>query len=205
MGRRPNPQRKQDLLDEIVEYVGEHGIGDLSLRPLAKRLGTSTYTLTYQFGSKDQLLTDAVRHGLSVQRQALARLLDEGHADRPSALVYAMWEWGSQPQNLRLVRMLLEAATLAQSQPTVFGDVGQQIVNEGVSLLQGSLERAGVPPGRSVGLATQGFASLAGLQLDLIATGDRSRLAAAVDELCAYLDERVRAVSAAPLSEVATA
>ena len=116
MGRRPNPQRKQDLLDEIVTYLGEHGIGDLSLRPLAKRLGTSTYTLTYQFGSKDQLLADAVRHALALQVAGIGELAS-GADDAPSGLVRRLWAWSTSAENLGVVRMLLEATTLAYSQP----------------------------------------------------------------------------------------
>src|SRR3954454_21000885 len=99
MGRRPNPQRKQDLLDEIVAYLGEHGIGDLSLRPLAKRLGTSTYTLTYQFGSKDQLLADAVRHALALQVAGVNELA-AGSEDTSSDLVRRLWTWSTSAENL---------------------------------------------------------------------------------------------------------
>ena len=96
MGRRPNPQRKHDLLDEIVVYLGRPGIGDLSLRPLAKCLGTSTYTLTYQFGSKDQLVADAVRHALAAS-QSVAELAAEAGA-RPPELVRRLWSWCTSPE-----------------------------------------------------------------------------------------------------------
>jgi AcrR family transcriptional regulator len=189
MGRRPNPQRKQDLLDEIVAYLGEHGIGDLSLRPLAKRLGTSTYTLTYQFGSKDQLLADAVRHALARQMGAVAALVSEAGDPAPSDLVRRMWEWSTSPENLGLVRMLLEATTLAYSQPEVFGGVGPQIVSDGVGLLRDEMERVGLAAPTAQRLATQAYATLIGLQVDLIATGDRQRVGRALDELCRALDE----------------
>jgi AcrR family transcriptional regulator len=189
MGRRPNPQRKQDLLDEIVAYLGEHGIGDLSLRPLAKRLGTSTYTLTYQFGSKDQLLADAVRHALARQMGAVAALVSEAGDPAPSDLVRRMWEWSTTPENLGLVRMLLEATTLAYSQPEVFGGVGPQIVSDGVGLLRDEMERVGLAAPTAQRLATQAYATLIGLQVDLIATGDRQRVGRALDELCRALDD----------------
>ena len=189
MGRRPNPQRKQDLLDEIVAYLGEHGIGDLSLRPLAKRLGTSTYTLTYQFGSKDQLLADAVRHALARQMGAVAALVSEAGDPAPSDLVRRMWEWSTSPENLGLVRMLLEATTLAYSQPEVFGGVGPQIVSDGVGLLRDEMERVGLAAPTAQRLATQAYATLIGLQVDLIATGDRQRVGRALDELCRALDD----------------
>src|SRR5215213_8632707 len=176
MGRRPNPQRKQDLLDEIVAYLGEHGIGDLSLRPLAKRLGTSTYTLTYQFGSKDQLLTDAVRHALALQAKGVSEARSDEPDEPPSDLVRRLWDWSTHPDNLGLVRMLLEATTLAYSQPLVFGSVGRQVVSEGVGLLSAELEGRTTEPGAAERVATATFATLIGLQVDLIATGDRARV-----------------------------
>ena len=145
MGRRPNPQRKQDLLDEIVAYLGDHGIGDLSLRPLAKRLGTSTYTLTYQFGSKDRLLADAVRHAAGPPGWRGGGAGVGGRGPRPLRPGPPHVGWSTSPENLGLVRMLLEATTLAYSQPEVFGGVGPQVVSEGVGLLRHEMERAGVP------------------------------------------------------------
>ena len=93
MGRRPNPQRKQDLLEEIVTYLGEHGIGDMSLRPLAKRLGTSTYTLTYQFGSKDQLLADAVDFAQARQLGVIGQWAAESPAPSAAELLRRYWDW----------------------------------------------------------------------------------------------------------------
>jgi AcrR family transcriptional regulator len=187
MGRRPNPQRKHDLLDEIVVYLGETGIGDLSLRPLAKCLGTSTYTLTYQFGSKDQLVGDAVRHAVGLRRQSVAELA--GGEATPAELVRRLWSWSTHPPNLRLVRMLLEATTLAHSQPALFGEVGRQVVSEGVGLFSAALEQAGVPPAVAERVGTQAYATLVGLQMDLMATGQRERVDRAVEELCRDLDQ----------------
>jgi AcrR family transcriptional regulator len=189
MGRRPNPQRKQDLLDEIVAYLGEHGIGDLSLRPLAKRLGTSTYTLTYQFGSKDQLLADAVRHALALQVRGVNELVADESGDLPSGLVRRLWEWSTRAENLGLVRVLLEATTLAYSQPLVFGGVGRQVVAEGILLLTTRLEGLGLDTASAERLATRTYATLIGLQVDLIATGDSERVGGALDELCSSVDE----------------
>lgn len=186
MGRRPNPQRKRDLLDEIVVYLGETGIGDLSLRPLAKWLGTSTYTLTYQFGSKDQLVMDAVRHALELRNESVAELAADGEAS-PAEFVRRLWAWSSHPPNLRLVRMLLEATTLAHTQPGLFGEVGRQVVAEGVGLLAGALEAAGAQPERAVRVATQAYGTIVGLQMDLMATGERQRVDRAVVELCGSL------------------
>ena len=195
MGRRPNPQRKQDLLDEIIKYLGENGIGDLSLRPLAKRLGTSTYTLTYQFGSKDRLLADAVSHAQSHQLNAVAAWLADDPMLGIVPLLERLWSWTCEPQNLRLVRLLLEATTLAHSQPDVFGDVGPQVVSHGVELIRAALERDGMSPSTARARATQVYATLVGLQVDLIATGDEPRVTRAVEHLCESLTTEIGALA----------
>lgn len=187
MGRRPNPQRKRDLLDEIVVYLGENGIGDLSLRPLAKQLGTSTYTLTYQFGSKDQLLSDSVRHAVNLQLEAVAGLGDS--PVHPAEAVRRLWSWTTDPANLRLVRMLLEATTLSASQPELFGGVGSQVVTEGRALIARSLAGIGLLEADADRVATRVWASVVGFQVDLLATGEEKRIAAAVEDLCRWLDE----------------
>jgi AcrR family transcriptional regulator len=48
----------------------EQGLQDLSLRPLAKALGTSARMLIYHFGSKEQLIIEAVKNA-QLKEQAL--------------------------------------------------------------------------------------------------------------------------------------
>jgi AcrR family transcriptional regulator len=190
MGRRPNPQRKQDLLDEIILYLGEHGVGDLSLRPLASRLGTSTYTLTYQFGSKDGLLGDAIRHAESRQLELIESWRTPGHDLTSGEMLRRFWEWCLAGDNIKLVRLLIEATTLGGSQPDVFGDVGSRLVSEWVSVIAEGLERSGMSKAEAERLATHVYATITGLQFDLIATGDTERITRAFDQLCDYLDEQ---------------
>lgn len=56
----------------VVRHVAEHGIGDLSLRPLATAIGTSHRMLLFHFGSKEQLMVEVVRTVEAQQRAAMA-------------------------------------------------------------------------------------------------------------------------------------
>lgn len=193
MGRRPNPQRKQDLLEEIVDYLGENGIGDMSLRPLAKRLGTSTYTLTYQFGSKDQLLADAVDFAQARQLGVIGQWAAESPAPSAAELLRRYWRWASKDSNLRLIRMLIEATTLGHHHP--FTEVGQRAVQQWISALSEALRRDGLPAPEVQRIAMQGYATLVGLQVDLIATGDRDRIDRAFEDLCSAMEVDPSAVA----------
>src|SRR5438045_6471980 len=62
------------LLAGAVDYVAEHGVGELSLRPLAAALGTSHRMLIYHFGSKEGLLVAVVREVERRQRETFAQL-----------------------------------------------------------------------------------------------------------------------------------
>src|SRR5580692_2119783 len=45
MGRHPDLERRAELLDEVVRYLGRHGIAGVSLRPVARALGVSVNAL----------------------------------------------------------------------------------------------------------------------------------------------------------------
>ena len=64
--------RRQVLAEGATDYVLEHGLLDLSLRPLAAALGTSDRMLLYHFGDKLNLVATILR--------ALERPLGEGHS-----------------------------------------------------------------------------------------------------------------------------
>ena len=44
--------RKQELLEAAYQYVLGNGLADMSLRPLAKEIGSSPRVLLFLFGSK---------------------------------------------------------------------------------------------------------------------------------------------------------
>ena len=68
MGRRPDPERRAELLDQVVGYLGRHGIAGVSLRPVARALGVSVNALVHHFGSKDELVVAALRRAAEIQR-----------------------------------------------------------------------------------------------------------------------------------------
>ena len=49
---------KDTLLPMIANHVLEHGLGEASLRPLAKAAGTSDRMLIYHFGNKEALIVE---------------------------------------------------------------------------------------------------------------------------------------------------
>lgn len=66
MARSSDQTKRAKLLDDIVDYVREHGVSDLSLRPLAAGLGTSSRMLLYYFGTKEELLKEVLLRASNV-------------------------------------------------------------------------------------------------------------------------------------------
>ena len=181
MGRHPNPGRKDELLDEIVEYLLEEGISDLSLRPLAKALGTSTYTIAYQFGSKDEMLLDVLAHiaekNQQRNRKAAALATDGG------ALIESYWAEDNSEVGAQWHRLLLEIAVVATRRDDVDVDLTEALVQGRLAQMQQSLGREGVPFGSPETWSTVMLAILNGLAIDRMSTGDDERIDGALDWL----------------------
>ncbi len=68
---RPLDQaRRAALLAGVIAYIADRGLTELSLRPLADYLGTSSRMLIHYFGSKEQMLVSA----LETQRPDIASM-----------------------------------------------------------------------------------------------------------------------------------
>src|SRR4051795_6773785 len=74
VGRRPQPQIKQRLLDACTDYALEHGLPD-RLGPLAAAAGTSSRMLIYHFGTRDGLLREILGQARQRQLEAFTDLL----------------------------------------------------------------------------------------------------------------------------------
>jgi AcrR family transcriptional regulator len=70
MVRPSNPERPAKLLDAVVVYLVKNGVANLSLRPLAKAVGSSNRGLLYHFGSKEGIVDKAFALPRERQRAA---------------------------------------------------------------------------------------------------------------------------------------
>ena len=69
----PEPSRRSQLLDKLVEEFAAGGVGDRSLRDVAAAVGTSHRMLLHHFGSRDELLVAIVEE---VERRQMTVLPD---------------------------------------------------------------------------------------------------------------------------------
>ena len=182
MARTPDLERRQELLDRIVDYLAEHGLAQATLRPLARSLDVSINRLVHHFGSKEQLIDAALRRAedrqVAVQQAWLQRNPDITMAE----LYRKWWKWiCADPANLALVRLGHEAAALDSTVTGVAGDVRADQIGVWRRDAEQHLIHDGLSPEAAHIEASIQKATFTGLILDLLATGDRRRLSRALD------------------------
>lgn len=99
---------KETLLPLLASHVLTHGLGEASLRPLAKAAGTSDRMLIYHFGNKETLITELLGHIAGIYSAALdaaigtelpmtraecfARVMEQGRHPMMQPFMVLWWE-----------------------------------------------------------------------------------------------------------------
>jgi AcrR family transcriptional regulator len=188
MTRKADPARRDEIETAVLHYVLEHGIADLSLRPLAEALGVSTYTLVYHFGSKDGLIA-AVLGALEDRLREQLGAWVVGTATSPSVLLRRLWGWATAPESRVQSRLFFELYGLALQQPERFpGLLKRAGTGSWVAFLQQLLAQSGLVEAEAELAATLVVTTIVGLQLDLLTTGDLQRTSAAIDAMADFLE-----------------
>lgn len=182
--------RRPELLDAAVEYVLEHGIADLSLRPFARELGVTHATLLRHFGSKEELVREVVVRIREDLLDESARLPPDRAPATPAEAMWGAWRRLTDPAQRRQFVLLFELVAAHARDPGRFGPLAPLLVADFLGPVRASLEGYGLPAHDAEELATGFLALVRGLQLDLAVTGDEQR----VDEAMGLY---VRAVTAA--------
>src|ERR1700712_5883303 len=100
-------ERREELAQGATDYVLEHGLIGLSLRPLAAALGTSDRMLLYHFSDKDDLVATVLR--ISTDR-SVAGIRAVGPSADVRQGVLDLWAVVSAPEQARCQRLYVEAA-----------------------------------------------------------------------------------------------
>jgi AcrR family transcriptional regulator len=167
--------RRRELLDAAYRYVLEHGLADLSLRPLASAIGSSPRVLLFLFGSKDGLVRALLARARAEELDLLERVRRTGVRDGLPATAEAIWDWLAAPERRGLLTLWLEgyARSLVEGDG-VWAGFATRTVDDWLALLDEMSAGAGDVDGTLL------LAVLRGCLLDLLATGDVERTGAAV-------------------------
>lgn len=182
--------RRPELLAAASEYVLDHGITGLSLRPVAQALGVTHATLLRHFSSKDELI-DAVLEKMCTD------LFDQVIADEEdltgastAELLRITWQRLCEPREQRQFRILFELVAAHGWRSGGSEELARFMDDEFVVFISASLARDGWAPDDASAMATLILAQVRGLQLDLLVSGDRARADRAFELAIALLEAR---------------
>ncbi len=176
VSKRANSRHDQ-LLDALVGDLVQNGVASLSLRPLAQRLGVSTYSLTYHFGDKSAIIRAAVEHLIARQHARLELRIGELANAGPKAAIEAAWSFVCSA--LAEDRLLLEIAF--SRDPAIPQIARESVTKTWVEHIAGMLRKSGLPPTMAECEASLIHAALLGFEFDLMISGDRTRIDATVE------------------------
>jgi AcrR family transcriptional regulator len=174
--RRAPSARQDELLELAYQYVLAHGLADMSLRPLAKAIGSSPRVLLFLYGSKDALIRALLDRARSDELAAIAafREIESGAGLADSAR--QVWEWLSAPDHRLLLGLWVEAYARSLVNPAgPWGGFAAQTVQDWLGLLASTQPQARRHSPAGAAERTAVLALLRGAMLDLLATGDLAR------------------------------
>jgi AcrR family transcriptional regulator len=183
-----NALRRAQLLDRFVDYLLDAGLTGLSLRPAAAAVGTSARMLVHHFGSKENLLTEA----LAAARARQIELVSGGRTQPMSSfdgVFRASWSRLASAEFRRYLHLSYEVLALALRDRPRYRTFLETFTEQWRVPFAAAIEGLGFDRAVAANLSTVYTAALRGLVLDLMVTRDRARVDAAV----ALLADRLKA------------
>lgn len=184
-----NPSARQaELLEAAYDYCLLHGLNDLSLRPLAEAIGSSTRVLMFLFGNKDGLVRALLERARAEELVLLAGLRQSEQPVGLATTAQGVWAWLAADEHRPLLRLWAEAYARSLVDPDgPWAGFARSTVEDWLDVLADCQSRAERDTEEGAVRRTLTLAVLRGALLDLLATGDESRVTAAVHRQLALL------------------
>ncbi|WP_330180750.1 TetR/AcrR family transcriptional regulator [Nocardia sp. NBC_01503] len=180
MPRPLDHARRAELLEGVIAYIADRGLAELSLRPLAEYLGTSSRMLIHYFGTKEQMLVAA----LETQRPDIATLF--AGIDDPDVLKSRLGQsfmlntTGTASISIRVLLQVLGAATVPGSPFTDYATDAIQVL---ITAMTETLARINPAIEDPEAAATLLISGMRGVIMDWWITGDTDRITRSVNLL----------------------
>ncbi len=180
VGRRPQPEIRERLLDACTDHALAQGLPD-RLGPLVTATGTSARMLLYHFGSRDALLRAVLEHARRRQLDAFGDLLRARPEEPYTVTLGRAWAFIAGSDGQPYLRMFSQLPGSAVHR--LWPDFRRTATTDWLAPLEDGLRGSGRPE-----LATLVLAVIRGLLMDLDATGDTSRADRAFHDFLAALE-----------------
>jgi AcrR family transcriptional regulator len=176
--------RRQELLELAYEYVLEHGVGDLSLRPLAAAVGSSPRVLLFLFGSKAGLVQALLARAREDELELLQRARAAGLGSDLVEVASKLWRWLAARDHRGLLTLWVEGYARSLIDPDgPWAGFAAATVADWLDVLEDVASGSGA----AAADPTIVLAVLRGALLDLLATGDVGRTTDAVNRQLALM------------------
>ena len=187
MPRSVDHRRRQAIVERAADHLLERGVVAVSLRELATAVDVSPRMLVHHFGSREQLLSCALRAARTRQREAFeARLAPQ--EGRPYADVLAdAWRWFAGEEAQPYLRLFGQLYALAGAPDSPHADFLREAVLDWLPAIEAGFVADGVDSATARELSTLTLAVVRGLLQDANTIGDRQRVGAAFDRYASLL------------------
>jgi AcrR family transcriptional regulator len=155
--------RRDELAAGATDYVLEHGLIGLSLRPLAAALGTSDRMLLYHFSDKDDLVATVLRVATD---RSVAGIRQLQRSAGVAEAVVDLWQLVSTREQARCQRLYVEAAALGVLGTEPFATVVAEANDAWMDALADHLVGSGLARANAPRAARLVEAAFMGFQLD---------------------------------------
>jgi len=179
VGRRPQPEIKERLLDACTDHALAHGLPD-RLEPFVAASGTSARMLIYHFGTRDGLLREILRRARQRQRDLFGDLLSPRPDEDYPVTLRRAWRVMTGPAGRPYLNMFGKLREDAGQR--LWPDFRREATTDWLRPLEEGMRSVGRPE-----LATLVLAVVRGLFMDIDATGDLPRADRAFDDFLAAL------------------
>lgn len=176
----PVQSPKERLLDAVIAHFAADGLADQSLRRIAEAIGSSHRMLLYHFDSKDGLLLEVVRE-VEARTQARLASVAQVAGEQTDEVIRRMWSYVADPELASFERLFFALYGRAlqgdeAARPLLRDDIARWLeTNVALSA------ELGAPADVVRTHSRLGLAVVRGLLLDLLATGDRAGVEAALE------------------------
>ena len=177
---------KERLVGALVAHLEHHGLADTSLRAMATAVGSSHRMLLYHFGSREGLLVEVSRAVERQQREGFEAMLADASMT-PQQVMWAMYAQVADPALHPAERLFFELYVLALLDPGASTFV-PEVVEAWLPPLTRLFTRLGLEDDAARAEARLSLATSRGMLLDLLATGDRAAVDAAMTQYMRRFD-----------------
>jgi AcrR family transcriptional regulator len=179
--------KRTELLDAAIGYVVEHGLVDLSLRPLAVGTGTSDRMLLYYFATKERLV-EAIVEALPAHLGAVvAPPVSRSAAGAPEKWLKETWAALMDPEHRTRLVLLFELEALAARHGDPYRSAAAAVRDTFLGAVTRSVESAGLTGANARRTAALVAPMVMGLARGALADGVDAAPPAALREIAAIM------------------